>query len=586
MNPKEKISSFFNALFVQHRNIKLFDSSERVVGAMKPAEKMLFYLLVGVALVSSLLLVRRVHQYFLVEVPAFGGSFTEGVVGSPRFINPVLAISDTDKDISTLVYAGLLKATTDGKYAPDLASAFSISEDGMVYDFHIKEDAFFHNGVPVTSDDIIFTIEKTLDQVIKSPKRTNWEGVTLEKVSDKEIRFILKKPYSPFMEALTIGILPKAVWESATPEEFPFSQWNISPIGAGPYKVDTVKRNSAGIATSITLTAWNKYSGNKPHIKSITFKFFQNEGELIKAYGAQEIDSAADLSEQAGIGLARNSRIITSSLPRVFAVFLNQNSAPVFLNKEVRQALDKAAPKDRIVKEILGGFGSVALGPIPSEKRPATDTSGESGIEEAKAILADAGWTPDENGILKKKIKSETVSLAFSISTSDTPDLKEAAEALKAAWEQLGASVEIKIFEAGDLNQNIIRPRKYDALLFGEVVNTEGDLYPFWHSSQRIDPGLNISLYTNITTDKILESLRTETSPETRAEDRSNLSAEIMKDMPAIFLFVPDLLYIPAPQVKNVSLKSVSSPNERFSGIDDWFIETDKVWSFFASPNS
>lgn len=585
MNRLEKISSFLDALFVRHHGAKITDSSERVIKSMKPAEKLLFGFLVIIATISAFLLLSRVHKMFLVETPAYGGSFVEGLVGNPRFINPILAISDTDKDIGTLVYSGLLKVGKDGSYQNDLAESLSVSEDGLVYTVRIKEGAIFHDGKPVTTNDIVFTVEKILDPIIKSPRRANWEGVSLEKIDTKEIHFILKKPFAPFMDALTLGILPKHIWESASSEEFPFSEWNVSPIGSGPYKVSNTKRNSAGIPSSISLSAFDKYVGGKPYIKSITFKFFQNETELLKAYESQEIDSIARISKESAQILLPDKKFISASLPRVFGAFFNQNVAPVFLNKEVREALDLSAPKDEIVNKVLLQFGSVSIGPTPAQQRKATEAVRD--IEAAKEILAKAGWKLDEaDGVLKKKTKSETTPLAFTISTSDTPELKETAELLKTAWQELGARVDIKVFESSDLNQNIIRPRKYDVLLFGEVIGSESDLYSFWHSSQRNDPGLNIPLYANITADKLLEEMRLETDQQKLKEKLALFTKEITEDVPAIFLFVPDMIYVPAENIKNVYLPEVSSPSQRFNFAHEWFIETDKVWRLFANNNS
>src|SRR3989344_542584 len=447
-------------------------SANKIVARMTAAEKLLFSALSLILVVTSLGLLFRVHNLLLVEVPSFGGEFTEGLIGSPRFVNPILAISDTDKDIASLVYSGLIKVGIDGSYQNDLAESFSVSEDGLIYDFTIKEEAYFHDGKPVTTNDVAFTIEKVLDQIIKSPKRANWEGVVLEKVSEKQLRFVLKKPYAPFMEALTLGILPKHIWESASSEEFPFSQWNISPIGSGPYKINSIKRNSAGIPTLLTLSAWNKYASTKPKIKNITFKFFQNESDLLKAYEAGEIESLVGLSQQSAAALATEQKLILSSLPRVFGLFLNQNAAPLFLNSEVRQALNVSAPKERIVKEVLGGFGSVLDGPLPTQNKEGF-VDEASALEAAKNILSQAGWKSNEEGVLEKKTKSETSRLVFSISTSDAPELKRAAEMLRDSWGTLGAVIEIKVFESGELNQNVIRPRKYEALLFGEVVGAE-----------------------------------------------------------------------------------------------------------------
>ena len=108
--------------------------------------------------------------------------------------------------------------------------------------------------------------------------------------------------------------------------------------------------------------------------------------------------------------------------------------------------------------------------------------------------------------------------MRFSLATGETEELKHTAELLKEMWSTIGAGVEIKVFKSGDLNQNIIRPRKYDALFFGEIIGRESDPFAFWHSSQRNDPGLNIALYANIATDKLLEEGRVKSDKEERTE--------------------------------------------------------------------
>lgn len=583
MNPKNKIVSFFSALFVDLRHFNLLTKIEKVVAKMSISEKIFFYIVSFVVVVSSLILLFRLNNTFLVEVPSYGGSFTEGLIGSPRFINPILAISDTDKDLTSIIYSGLLKNGENGDYEMDLAENYAVSDDGTIYNFVIKENAYFHDGKRVTADDIIFTINKILDPIIKSPKKSTWDGVLVEKISDKEIKFTLGKAYTPFLNALTIGILPKHIWENASSEEFPFSQFNIDPVGSGPYRIKKITRNSGGIPTTITLGAWNKYALGRPYIKSITFKFFQNEAALLKAYNGKEVQSVAGLSQVAAEQIIADKKLVKeTTLPRVFGVFFNQNVAPVFLNKEVREALSIATPKNRIVNEALSGFGRVINGPTPDSIE--TDLAKANGnIEEAKTILLGAGWKQNENGILEKKTKTETIALRFSITTSDTPELKKTAEILKESWSQIGADVEIKIFEAGDLSQNVIKSRKYDALLFGEVVGSHSDIYPFWHSSERNDPGLNISLYANITVDKMLEEVQKEVDIEQKKLKTATIISEIEEDIPAVFLFSPYSLYAPAQSVKNILTKDVAFQNERFLFINKWYIETDKVWKIFAN---
>jgi peptide/nickel transport system substrate-binding protein len=580
MKPKSKIASFFDNLFVNFHEIRIISKIERVVQKMNPAEKLIFIFFSVLTVISGLVLLIRVHNYFLIEVPKFGGTLIEGSLGSPRFINPVFAISDTDKTLTNLVYSGLLKIDEKGNYSKELAESYEITDDGRIYNFTLRSDAYFHDGKPVTSDDIVFTINKILDPVIKSSKQSNWTGVTVEKIDEKNIRFILSKPYAPFLESLTIGILPKHIWEKASSEEFAFSGFNINAIGSGPYRIKKVERNGGGILTSITLESSDNYINARPKIKLLILKFFQNENSLFQSLKDRTVESAVGLSPNLAKNL-KNEKNLNSDilLPRVFGLFLNQNVAPLFLNKEIREALVLSAPKKRIIDEVLFGFGKAIDGPTPLDIQ--TENI-EGDLEKARLILENNGWKKNENGLLEKETKSGKIPFSFSITTSDSADLKNTANILKETWEKLGASVEIKIFEASDLSQNVIKTRKYDALLFGEIINEKTDLYPFWHSSERNDPGLNIALYANITVDKALEELRTDLNYEKSLEKKEIIKNEIKKDLPVIFLFSPSLTYLKSEKVKNISLKNISTPSERFVSINKWFIETDKVLRIFA----
>jgi len=174
------------------------------------------------------------------------------------------------------------------------------------------------------------------------------------------------------------------------------------------------------------------------------------------------------------------------------------------------------------------------------------------------------------------------MSLSFSISTGDAPELRAVANELVNTWKRLGAKVDILVFETGDLNQDIIRPRSFDALLFGEVISRNADVYPFWHSSQRNDPGLNIALYANSRVDKLLEEGRSASDPTVAEKSYLAFAEEIASDIPAIFLYTPSYLYVIPESVGSVSLGLLSTPQDRFAGIRDWYIQTDKVWKIFA----
>ena len=184
--------------------------------------------------------------------------------------------------------------------------------------------------------------------------------------------------------------------------------------------------------------------------------------------------------------------------------------------------------------------------------------------------------------MLEKKSGSGIMTLSFSISTGDAPELQAVADELVTAWQKLGAKVDVLVFETGDLNQNVIRSRNFDALLFGNVVGRDADLYPFWHSSQKTDPGLNTALYTNSRADKLLESARSADSQETVEKSYRAFAEELKVDVPAIFLYTPSFIYVVPQKIKAISFNSLTVSQDRFLGIRDWYIETDKVWKIFV----
>lgn len=580
----EKPRKFFSYILSKTSNtIKSFSLIERII----------FNTVLVIFIISTALILNKVNQSFLVEIPTYGGSFTEGIIGSPRFINPVLAISNVDKDLCSLIYSGLLKATAEGTLTPDLAESYEISEDGFVYLFKLKDNIFFHDGYPVTTEDIEFTIKMTQNDIVKSSKRANWDGVEVKRLNDKEIQFILTQPYSPFLENLTMGILPKHIWDDISPEQFAFSQFNIKPIGSGPYKIEEVKRNSSETLERYTLVSFDKYSLAKPYISKIYIKLYSDEETLLLKYTKNEIDSLASISPEKMLELQEkeNSLILSTPLPRIFGVFFNQDEAAVFTNKEVRSALNQAIDREQIIKDVLNGYGVSIDGPVPPKSRyylqvedPIVENELENDrIELAKEILKKGGWKINTDGIWEKVTRQATTPLIFSISTANTPELKAVANLLKTSWEKMGAQVNLKIFETGDLNQNVIRPRKYDALLFGEVIGRDMDLFAFWHSSQRNDPGLNIAMYANITTDALLDQIRTTNDEEIKKEKFDKFQTEINTDKPAVFLYSPEFIYVIPKKIKNIDINQITIPSERFLDINKWYIETDKIWKFFLN---
>lgn len=549
-------------------------------------ERLVLSIFIVLFMLSALVIVSRVNNAFLVEIPATGGSITEGVIGSPRFINPLLANSDTDRDLTALVYSGLMRATGSGTLVPDIAESYTVSDDGTVYTFVLKKDLTWQDGEKITADDVLFTIQKAQDSVLRSPRRASWDGVGVEKIDERTIQFTLPQPYAPFLENTTMGILPEHIWGNVNAEEFVLSKYNTEPIGSGPYMVKSIERDRGGIPTLYTLVPFDDFALGKPYIKTIGFRFYSTEERLSKAFEDGDVDSINSISPEIGEALKEHGyRVMRSPLPRVFGVFLNQNNASVFTDRHVRKALNEVIDRNQIIQTVLKGYGTAIDGPIP----PGTlgylpiepnNLTKEERIAAATSTLKSAGWTIDEE--TGKMTDSKGNVLRFSLSTSAIPELKEVATELQGMWSEIGIDVDVKVFEPGNLNQAVIRPRDYDALLFGEIIGRDSDPFAFWHSSQRLDPGLNIALYTNITADKLLEKARAMTDEDKRREAYEEFNKEVVSDIPAFFLYSPDFIYVLPKELKGVNLGALTVPSERFLNVYEWHINTDRVWKFFT----
>jgi peptide/nickel transport system substrate-binding protein len=571
-------------------NSTLLSNIRQAISRFNKTEWRIFFGLLVVLIVSTIGILHKINQSFLTEVPIDGGSIQEGIVGTPRFINPVLASTDADKDMVSIIYGGLMRKDTNGAIIPDLAEKVDISKDNLKYTFTLKDGVTFHDNTPVTADDVVFTIQTIKDSTVKSPLKSNWDGVTVEKIDARTVTFTLKQPYSSFLENTTVGVLPASLWNDSPIE---LNNLNINPIGTGPYKITKTKEDDDGSIQSYKLSAFKKFSLGKPHIKDITIHFYQNEDDLVQALTDGAIDQISSISpENAKILAEKGYKIKYSVLPRIFGLFFNQNQNQIFTDKNVVTAINLAINKDNVVKQVLSGYGVVIDGPIPPNMieyqtlDKNTSSTYEENVVKAAAILAKDGWTKSTDGVLEKTVtenkKKITRTLEFSISTGNAPELTTSANLIKSDLEKLGIRVDVKTFDIGNLNQIVIRPRKYDALLFGQIINHESDLFAFWHSTQRKDPGLNVALYTNSKVDKILEDAFVTVDEANRIKKYAQFEQEIKKDMPAVFLYSPDFIYVTSKKIRNLSIDHIVSPADRFLALYTWYTMTDKVWNIFV----
>ena len=580
---------------------------QELVKALTTFSKKEFYVFVcavAVSLVSMLLILNQLNNKLLVDVSTRGGSITEGIIGMPTLVNPVLALSDADKDLVSLVYSGLMRRQPDGTFIPDLAESYTISPDGLTYTFTLKKDAKFQDGYKVTADDVIFTIDKIKNPLIKSP-RMGWNVVTATKKDDYTVVFTLNKSYISFMDNTTIGILPSHIWKDVKDTEFNISPYNIKAIGSGPYKIKSVLKNKDGIPQEYSLKNFSDFSLGNPNINNITIKSFSNEKDLIKELSSHSIDQAGNISAiNASNFVNKNFNIHTTTLPRIFGMFYNSTNNKIFADSNVVNAFNYAINKQEIIDRVLYGYGTVVNSPIPETILKNQNTIPSFDINKANELLDKSGWVLGTDGVRTKggtttvtktkKVGKKTITtkvkvaggaiakLEFSLTTGDTPELRNATVIIKEQLEKIGVKVNIeKVYEMGPLNQ-VIRNREYEALFFGQIINHESDLFSFWHSSQTKDPGLNISMYNNSKIDKILDDAQKTINLDTRISKYKEFVDEFNKDLPALLIYSPKYLYVTSNELNNINFNTLINPSDRFASIYTWYANKDHVWKIFS----
>lgn len=635
------------------------------------------YTLCGLCIVfisSIIFLLAGIYLTHTVSVPANKGSFSEGVIGTPRFLNPVYAeASDIDRSITQLVFSGLFTYDKNGKLVPDLASSSSITPDKTSYEITLKEGVTWHDGIPFNADDILFTIQTIQDPRYKSPVRANWVGVVVEKVSQYKVRFTLKEPFASFPDRLTQKILAKHIWENVGPENFALTSLNLQPTGTGPYRFFNISQDKTGSIKTLSLKANSKYYLSTPHIKEITFKFFSNEEDMIAQANLGRIQTMIP----SGVATPKlhnaSFTTITFSLPRYFAVFfqLDKTGSPI-QKKNVRNALDLAIDRIALIQEIFQGQAEEVSSPVRPDLFGLSipQQSSKQNIDQALSLLKKEGYQLSEGKLIKiqsatedfindlklgsqgeevtklqqclanpatggsaiypegtingvfgsatqkavrafqekyatdiltptgltqstgtvkastrKKLnelcslaKSSEDQMTLTLTTLDISPLKEVAEFLKKSWTTIGIQVSIESLSSGNLERDAIKPRNYEMLLFGEILGTTPDPLPFWHSSQKKDPGLNLSSYESKTADKILEQLRKESNLEKRTALLLELQSTIRADEPALFLYDTPFQYMVQKNIQGIKKHLIPDPAWRFAGIQDWYIQTKRVW--------
>jgi peptide/nickel transport system substrate-binding protein len=508
-------------------------------------------------------------------VPAYGGTYVEGVTSSAQYLNPVLAATRVDDDVVRLVFSGLSRYRSDGSIQGDLAQTFSTSEDGKVWTFEIRDDARWHDGKPVISDDVVYTVALLQDTAYVGQYSDAFRGVKVERVDDRIVRFTLPDAYGPFAASTTVPLLPSHLLAKVDYAALPRVAFNQHPIGSGPFRVVEVDSRQTVLARNDSFYR-TRPDRTRPYLDRLVLRSYPGTSEALTALGRGEIDGVGGLSTgdaERARGL-ENVNLYSFGTNDFTALFLNlRPDRPTFRDRTVRQAIAKAIDRGRVLQVSADGRGAVADEFVPQASwayiRDVTRYT--RSLEEARTMLDEADWKDHDGDGVRDRAG---VKLAFAITTSNEPARVDAALQISEDLAEIGMRVELKAMPFTELIQSAARERAYDALLIGISVSGDPDPYSFFHSSEIRPPGNNFSGYSTFTMDRSLEAARRTTDQGKRRELYTTVFQTIATEVPVVFLYFSDYLYAQSRQVQGLKIAPISDPRERFWNAEDWYVRT------------
>ncbi|MCZ2122220.1 MAG: peptide ABC transporter substrate-binding protein [Anaerolineales bacterium] len=523
--------------------------------------------------------------------PAPGGIYTEALIGSIGRLNPALDWNNSvDRDIDRLIFSGLIKFDGDGLPQPDLADSWGESADGMTYNFSIRSNAKWHDGKPVTSDDVIFTIDtiKGSGSLFPQDIKDLWSQIEVRKLNEQTLQFILPEPFAPFLDYATFGILPKHLLENIPADQLAAAEFNLKPIGTGPYKFDSLIVNNGQI-TGITLKVNEEYYLPRAFIEQIVFRFYPTSASALDAYNSGEVLGVSHITDdvlQAALTEPTLS-IYTSRLPQLSLVFLNNNNTavPFLQNANVRRALLLATNRNVIASKILKGQAIVADGPIlPGSWAYYTDIEHlDYDPDAAAALLKQEGYViPAGGGDVRAK---DGQFLTFTLTHPDDELHTQIAQALQANWALVGVKVDLQAVSYDSLVKDFLTTRNYQAALadLNTARTPDPDPYLFWHQAEATG-GQNYSQWDNRTASEYLETARITADFSDRARLYRNFQVVFTKEMPSLPLYYPVYTYAVDAQVQGVQVAPLYDTSDRLSSINTWYLVTRRALEETAVP--
>ncbi|MBN1483282.1 MAG: hypothetical protein JXA37_01045 [Chloroflexia bacterium] len=538
----------------------------------------LLFATLGILVVAGLLAQFSQNRQ-TVTLPAHGGTYREGVLGSPQYLNPLLASSDAERAISSLLFDGLSTLQPDGSVLPALAEGWEVSDSGTVYTCTLRSNAQWHDGEAVTAADVLFTLN-----LIRSPEMPDpsglaslWSQVQVEALDKRQLRFVLERPYAPFLSYTTLPILPAHHLQGITAEDLLLNPFNLAPVGSGPFRFQEILSQEDGTLVLI-LEANPLYYRRTPYLDKMEFHFYRDQQALQQALLQKDVDAAFGVPTNALEALnERPDLVVYRTYLQAYDILFINTQSPILSDERVRQALslglDIAALVAASSEEVFAANGPIS--PISWAHKPDLAPL-EHNPDQSRALLEESGWTDmDGDGLRERDLRD----LALTLLTRDLPEERlQLARRIKLQLAPLGMAVRVLVQSDPELFRERLVARDYDLLLYGwGQLGRDPDEFALWHSSQIGPEGLNLSSFEDELSDLLLEQGRQVLNQDERTQIYWQFQERFIQEIPAIPLYYPVYSYVASSRIRGIELQPLNDLGDRFQGVANWYLKTEQV---------
>ena len=542
---------------------------------------LLWLVAVGVLIAATGLQLMWYQQNYRTTASEVDGTYAEAVLGPVETMNPLFATTSAEESLSKLLFSQLYSYDTTGQLNNDLAVGLSVDAAGTTYTVKLRDNAYWHDGIKVSSSDVAYTIGLLQNDTVRSTVAADWSSITVAVVDDQTLTFTLPAIIAGFQHALTFPVVPKHILSNIEPNAIRENEFGNAPIGSGPFKLRFAQDIDVTTGRKIVHMERNEaYYKGAPKLQRFQLHTYDSGESILRALSNGEVNAAADLTglQAAQVNTSRYEVLSRPIKAGVYALF-NTTGASL-KDTAVRQALQRGTNMSTIRAVLPAGTPALDLPFVAGQLEGGVPTVAPYDVEAAKKLLDEAGWRLENN----VRVKEGVIFKLSAVTTKDEVQ-ERVLETLAEQWRALGIVVDTEIVDPRDASrqvvQRVLQPREYDVLIYQLSIGADPDVFPYWHSSQAQPSrsGRNLANYSNAISDDALSSARSRLESSLRTAKYLTFARQWVNDVPAIGLYQPTTYYVYSKSAGVFKpTNEFVSPLDRYADVLYWSVGSRTVF--------